>query len=65
MRKSIKIFTIIKYQVQFICLSVILIDSVFRTRKNYYPQVFLGECKCVVKEKKIPNYIIDDIEITL
>ena len=25
---------------QFICLSVILIDSVFRTGKNYYPQVF-------------------------
>ena len=26
---------------QYICLSVILIDSVFRTGKNYYPQVFL------------------------
>ena len=25
---------------QFICLLVILIDSVFRTSKNYYPQVF-------------------------
>ena len=36
--------TIIKYQKQgsqFICLSVILIDSLFRTGKNYYPQVFL------------------------
>ena len=49
---------------QFICLSVILIDSVFRTGKNYYPQVFLEECKYVVKEKKIPKYIIDDIEIS-
>ena len=37
---------------QFICLSVILIHSVFRTGKNYYPQVFLDECKYVVKEKK-------------
>ena len=36
---------------QFICLSVILIDSVFRTGKHYYPQVFLEECKYVVKEK--------------
>ena len=26
---------------QFIGLSVILIDSVFRTGKTYYPQVFL------------------------
>ena len=49
---------------QFICLSVISIDSVFRTGKNYYPQVVLEECKYVVKEKKIPKYNIDDIEIS-
>ena len=36
---------------QFICLSVILINSVFKTSKNYYPQVFLEECKYVVKKK--------------
>ena len=48
----------------YICLSVILIDSVFRTGKNYYPQVFLEECKYIVKEEKIPKYIIDDIEIS-
>ena len=28
---------------QFICLSVILIDSVFRRGKNYYPEAFLEE----------------------
>ena len=37
---------------QFICLSVILIDSVFRAAKNYYPQMFLEERKYVVKGKK-------------
>ena len=36
---------------QCICLSVTLIDSVFRTGNNYYPPVFLEECKYVVKEK--------------
>ena len=41
---------------QFICLSVILIDSIFRISKNYYPQVFWEE------RKKIPKYIIDNIE---
>ena len=41
-----------------------MIDSIFRTDKNYYPQVFLEEYKFAVKEKKIPNYIIDDIEIS-
>ena len=35
---------------QFICLSVILNDSVFRTGKSYYPQMFLEECKYVIKE---------------
>ena len=34
-----------KKVLNFICLSVILIDSVFRTGKNYYSQVFLEECK--------------------
>ena len=49
---------------RFVCLSVILIDSGFRTGKNYYPQVFLEECKYFVKEKEIPKYIIDNIEIS-
>ena len=35
----------------------------FRTSKNYYPQVFLKESEYIVKEKKIPRYIIDDIEV--
>ena len=45
-------------------MSVVLIDSVFRTGKNYYPRVFLEECKYAVKEKKMPEYITDDIEIS-
>ena len=45
-------------------LSVILIDFVFRTGKNYYPQVFLEERKDVVKKKKMPKYIPDDVEIS-
>ena len=41
---------------QFICFSVILIDSVFRTGKSYYLQMFLEECKYIVKEEKMPVY---------
>ena len=40
-----------------------MINSVFRTGKNYYPEVF-SECKYVVKEQKFAKYIIDDIEIS-
>ena len=48
---------------QCICLSVTFIDSIYRTGKNYFPKVFLEECKYVVKEK-IPKYIIDNIVIS-
>ena len=66
MEKSTHIFTIIKYQkkAQCICLSVILIDSVYKKDKNYYPQVFLEEFKYVVKEKKKSKFITDNIEIS-
>ena len=37
---------------QFICLSIILIDSVFTISKNFYPQVLFQECEYAVKEKK-------------
>ena len=40
------------------------IDSVFTTDRNNYSQVLLKEFKYVVKEKKIPMYINDDIEIS-
>ena len=42
---------------QCICLSVILIDSVYRKDKNYYPQVFLEEWKYIAKEKKTSKFI--------
>ena len=43
---------------QCICLLIILIDSVFRTEKNYYPQVYLEECKYVVKEKRYLTMLV-------
>ena len=41
-----------------------MIDSVFRTGKNYYPQMLIEECKYVVKEEKMPKYITENIEIS-
>ena len=34
-----------------ICLSVVLIDSIFKMSKNYCPEVFIEECACSFKEK--------------
>ena len=36
----------------YVCLSMILIHSVFKKGDKYYPQVFLEECKYIIKEKK-------------
>ena len=47
----------------YICLSVILIDSVFKIWKTCYSQVFLEECKYIVKEKKLVRYFTDHLEI--
>ena len=49
---------------QCVCLSVILIDSVYRKDKDYYTKVFLEECKYIVKEKKMSKFFTDNIEIS-
>ena len=49
---------------QCICLSVIWIDSVYRKDENHYPQMFLEECKYVVKEKRTSKFITEYIEIS-
>ena len=47
------------------CLSVILSDSIFvNSGKEYYPQIFLEECKYVIKNRKITNIINEDLEVS-
>ena len=41
-----------------------LINFGSRAGKNYHSQVFVEEYKHLVKEKKISEYITDDIEIS-
>ena len=31
--------------------------------KNYYPVLFLEECNCILKEKKVSRFISDNLEI--
>ena len=42
------------------CLSIIMIDSVIKVNKNYYPQTLLEECKYIQEKIKIENYINED-----
>ena len=44
------------------CLSIIMIDSVIKTNKKYYPQTSLEECKYMQEKIKIENYINEDLE---
>ena len=47
------------------CLLIVNIDSFcVQKGKSYYPEVFLKECKYVIKEKKMPKYI-DYAEMSL
>ena len=39
------------------CLSIIMLDSVIKANKKYYPQTFLEECKYVQEKTKIENHI--------
>ena len=46
-----------------ICISVVLIESVFQMGKNYYPQVLLEECKYIVK-KEVTRHINKELDIS-
>ena len=44
------------------CLSIIMLDSVIRANKKYYPQTLLTECKYVQEKKKTDNLIYEDFD---
>ena len=51
-----------KEKAQCKCLSIIMIDSVIKANKKYYPQTLLNECKYTQEKIKIENYINEDLE---
>ena len=38
--------------------------QIIKKDKNYYHQVFLKECKYVVKEEKMSKFNTDDMEVS-
>ena len=44
------------------CLSIIMLDSVIKAKKKYYPQTLLEECKYEQGKIKMENLIDDDLE---
>ena len=46
------------------CLSLIMLDSVIRANKKYYPQTILEECKYVIRKNRMGNLINDDLDLS-
>ena len=46
-------------------LSIIILDSVIKAKKKYYPQTLLEECKYEQEKIKMENLIDDDLEKSL
>ena len=44
------------------CLSIIMLDSVIKANKKYYPQTLLEGCRYVQERIKIENLVDDDLE---
>ena len=53
-----------KESLECVCLSLILLDSVYKKNK-YYPRVILKECNYIIKEKKnsIKTFITNNVDI--
>ena len=51
-----------KEKAQCKCLSIIMVDSVIKANKKYYPQTLLEECKYDQEKIKMENLIDDDLE---
>ena len=45
-----------------ICLSMIMLDSIIKANKKYYPQTLLEECKYVQEKIKTENYTDEELE---
>ena len=46
------------------CLSLIMLDSVIRSNKKFYPQTLLEECKYVIRKNKMENLINNDLSLS-
>ena len=53
-----------KENVSYKCLSLIMLNSVVRVNKKYYPQTILEEYKYVIRKNKMENVINDDLDLS-
>ena len=54
-----------KENVLYKCLSLIMLESVIRVNKKYYPQTLLEVCKYVIRKSKMEDLINGDLDLSL
>ena len=52
----------LKENASYNCLSLIILDSVIRVNKKYYPQTLLEKCKFKIKKNRSCNFINNHLE---
>ena len=55
---------VLKENVSYKCLPLIILDSLIRVNKKYYPQTLLEECKYVTRKNKMENLINNDLSLS-
>ena len=50
-----------KRKPQCLTYSIIIISSVYRNNKLYYPQTLLVQCEYIIKDKLIKWFVIEDL----
>ena len=53
-----------KENASYTCLSLIMLDSVIRVNKKYYPQTLSEECKYVIRKNKLEKLINNDLNLS-
>ena len=45
-------------------MSLIMLKSIIRVGKKYYPEILLEECKYEIKKIQIENLVNDDLDLS-
>ena len=53
-----------KERIHYVCISAICIDSVLRTDKKSYPQVYLEQCKYKIKKRELVTFIDGEVNLS-
>ena len=53
-----------KERIHYVCISAICIDSILKTDKKNYPQVYLEQCKYKIKKRELVNFIDDEVDLS-